>query len=73
MRMSHNSYKMVLYEIVRRVYTVDKACQAAITDGGLLTDTGENERGENERKTQKARSRGIEPTGVGITDLGGND
>ena len=25
-----------------------KACQAAITDGGLFTDTGVNERGENE-------------------------
>ena len=25
-----------------------KACQAAITDGGLFTDTGINERGENE-------------------------
>jgi len=23
-----------------------KACQAAVTDGGLFTDTGENERGE---------------------------
>ena len=25
-----------------------KACQAAITDGDLFTDTGVNERGENE-------------------------
>jgi len=29
-----------------------KACQAAITDGGLLTDTGVNERGENERQSK---------------------
>jgi len=26
-----------------------KACQAAITDGGLFTDAGVDERGENER------------------------
>ena len=25
-----------------------EACQAAITEGGLFTDTGVNERGENE-------------------------
>jgi len=43
-----------------------KACQAARTDGGLFTDTGEDERGENERqsendyevKTVSYRSRG---------------
>jgi len=29
-----------------------KACQAAITDGGLFTDTGEDERGENERQSE---------------------
>jgi len=29
-----------------------KACQAPITDGGLFTDTGVDERGENERKIQ---------------------
>jgi len=28
------------------------ACQAAITDGGLFTDTGVNERGENERQSE---------------------
>jgi len=27
-----------------------KACQATITDGGLFTDTGVDERGENERQ-----------------------
>jgi len=29
-----------------------KACQAARIDGGLLTDTGEDERGENERQSE---------------------
>jgi len=29
-----------------------KACQAAITDGGLFTDTGVDERGENERQCE---------------------
>jgi len=29
-----------------------KPCQAAITDGGLFTDTGVNERGENERQSE---------------------
>jgi len=29
-----------------------KACQTAITDGGLFTDTGVNERGENERQSE---------------------
>jgi len=29
-----------------------KACQAAITDGGLFTDTGVDERGENERQSE---------------------
>jgi len=29
-----------------------KACQAAITDGGLFTDTGVDELGENERQSQ---------------------
>jgi len=29
-----------------------KACQAAITDGGLLADTGVDERGENERQSE---------------------
>jgi len=29
-----------------------KACRAAITDGGLYTDTGVNERGENERQSE---------------------
>jgi len=29
-----------------------KSCQAAITDGGLFTDTGVNERGENERQSK---------------------
>jgi len=29
-----------------------KACQADITDGGLFTDTGVNERGENERQSE---------------------
>jgi len=28
------------------------ACQAAITDGGLFTDTGVDERGENERQSE---------------------
>jgi len=28
-----------------------KACQAAITEGGLFTDTGVNERGENKRQS----------------------
>jgi len=28
-----------------------KACQSALTDGGLFTDTGVNERSENERET----------------------
>jgi len=27
-----------------------KACQAAITDGGLCTDSGVHEQGENERQ-----------------------
>jgi len=42
-----------------------KACQAAITDGGLFTDTGVDERGENERHSENgcdmktvSRSRG---------------
>jgi len=42
-----------------------KACQAAISDGGLFTDTGVDERGENERRSENdcdmktlARSRG---------------
>jgi len=30
-----------------------KACQAAITDGGLFTDTGVDERCENERRGEK--------------------
>ena len=29
-----------------------KACQAAITDGGLFADTGVNERGENEWQSE---------------------
>jgi len=29
-----------------------KACQAAITDGGLFTDTGVEERGENKRQSE---------------------
>jgi len=29
-----------------------KGCQAAIADGGLLTDTGVHERGENERQSE---------------------
>jgi len=29
-----------------------KACQAARTDGGLFTDTGEDERDENERQSE---------------------
>jgi len=29
-----------------------KACQAARTDGGLFTDTEEDERGENERQSE---------------------
>jgi len=29
-----------------------KACQAAITDGGLFTDTGVDERCENERQSE---------------------
>jgi len=29
-----------------------KACQAAVTDGGLFTDTGVDERGENERQSE---------------------
>jgi len=29
-----------------------KACQAARTDGGLFTDSGEDERGENERQSE---------------------
>jgi len=29
-----------------------KACQAAITDGGLFTDTGIHERGENKRHSE---------------------
>jgi len=29
-----------------------KACKAAITDGGLFTDTGVHERGENERQSE---------------------
>jgi len=29
-----------------------KACQAAITGGGLFTDTGVHEQGENERKSE---------------------
>jgi len=31
---------------------VPKACQAVVTDGGLFTDTGVNERGENERQSE---------------------
>jgi len=30
--------------------SLHKACQAAITDGGLFTDTGVDERCENERQ-----------------------
>jgi len=30
-----------------------KACQSAITDGGLFTDTGVDERVENERQSEK--------------------
>jgi len=30
-----------------------KACQSAITDGGLFRDTGVDERGENERQSAK--------------------
>jgi len=30
-----------------------KACEATRTDGGLFTDTDEDERGENERQTEK--------------------
>jgi len=30
-----------------------KACQAAITDGGLFTDKGVHERGENELQIEK--------------------
>jgi len=29
-----------------------KACQAAIIDGGLFTDTGVDERGENKRQSE---------------------
>jgi len=29
-----------------------KACQAAVTDGGLFTDTSLNERGENKRLSE---------------------
>jgi len=29
-----------------------KACQAAITDGGLLINTGVNKRGENEQHSE---------------------
>jgi len=29
-----------------------KACQAAITDGGLFTDTGIHERGVNDRRVK---------------------
>jgi len=29
-----------------------KACQAAMTDGSLFTDTGVNERSENERQSE---------------------
>jgi len=32
-----------------------KACQAAITDGGLFTDTGVKERDENERQSENDR------------------
>jgi len=31
-----------------------KACQAAITDGGLFRHTGVHERGENERQSENA-------------------
>jgi len=31
---------------------VYKACQSAITDGGLFRDTGVDERGENERQSK---------------------
>jgi len=30
-----------------------KACQSAITDGGLFRDTGIDERGENEQQSEK--------------------
>jgi len=32
-----------------------KACQAAITDGGLNTETGVNKWGENERQSENDR------------------
>jgi len=56
---------------VGRLRCLYKACQAAITDGGLFTDTGVDERGENERQSEndcemKTVSRGArEPTRVG--------
>jgi len=37
------------WEVLECLY---KACQAARTDRGLITNTGEDERGENERQSE---------------------